>query len=106
MLATYVSASNSAYIVIDMIGQIIPITFCLLIVRTTMLRLAGGTSQGPYSHSGGPDHLPMSRPVRIHIGRKTVVESDTGEPSDLSSGQFDVTSNDDLRDSKIVPSCR
>ncbi|KAF8837981.1 hypothetical protein BDN67DRAFT_972187 [Paxillus ammoniavirescens] len=38
MLAVYLSASNSAYIVIDMIGQIIPITFCLIIVRAAMLR--------------------------------------------------------------------
>ena len=68
-----------------------------------MLRLRGDTTQA-YSRSG-PDHLPMSRPVRVHIGRKTVIESDIGEASGLSSGQLDFTSNNDARDSKIVRSC-
>ncbi|KIJ09555.1 hypothetical protein PAXINDRAFT_17342 [Paxillus involutus ATCC 200175] len=38
MLVVYLSGSNSMYILIDMIGQIIPITFCVIIVRGAMLR--------------------------------------------------------------------
>ena len=77
MLAAYLSASNAIYIVYDIvrlqsllrasdeltllqIGQISPITFCLIIVRTVMLRFDDGTSQRLTSaRTEASDRLPV-----------------------------------------------
>ncbi|OAX36780.1 hypothetical protein K503DRAFT_694469 [Rhizopogon vinicolor AM-OR11-026] len=87
MLATYLTASNSAYIVIDMIGQIIPITFFMIIVRTAMLRFNDRTSQGLITHSGTSDRLPISRTMKVHIDHVRVVNTDVdvGTTSRVSS---------------------
>ncbi|OJA12826.1 hypothetical protein AZE42_04237 [Rhizopogon vesiculosus] len=90
MLASYLAASNSAYIVIDMIGQIIPITFCLIIIRTAMLRLDDGTSQGLYARTKTSDRLPVVRPAKVHIDHMTVTDTEVGKASAVSSAPTDV----------------
>ncbi|OAX34649.1 hypothetical protein K503DRAFT_698336 [Rhizopogon vinicolor AM-OR11-026] len=90
MLGTYLSASNSAYIVMDMIGQIIPITFCLIIVRTSMLRFSDETSQGLFTHAGESDRLPVARPMKVHIDHMKIDVSDVGKASENSSSHADL----------------
>ncbi|OAX34650.1 hypothetical protein K503DRAFT_774335 [Rhizopogon vinicolor AM-OR11-026] len=89
MLAVYLAASNGAYIVIDMIGQIIPITFCLIIVRTAMMRFNGETSRS-VMRTGISDRLPIARPMNVHIGRMVGVDSDVSKASGVSSTQVDA----------------
>ncbi|OJA20168.1 hypothetical protein AZE42_08164 [Rhizopogon vesiculosus] len=93
MLATYLAASNGSYIVIDMIGQIIPITFCLIIVRTAMLRFSGETSLS-VMRTGISDRLPIARPMNVHIGRLVGVDSDFSKASGVSSTQVDATEDE------------
>ncbi|KAJ8584963.1 hypothetical protein M405DRAFT_695926, partial [Rhizopogon salebrosus TDB-379] len=74
MLATYLSSSpDSSYIVLDMICQIVPITFSLIIVRTAMLRFSEKTGQGLFTSTvtgtGPSNRLPSTRPMAVHIGR-------------------------------------
>jgi hypothetical protein len=62
------------------IGQIIPITFCLIIVRTAMLRFKG-TSHGIVTHTDTHDRLPVTRTMKVQIDRVRVVDTDVGEVS-------------------------
>ncbi|KIJ09556.1 hypothetical protein PAXINDRAFT_17343 [Paxillus involutus ATCC 200175] len=85
MLAVYLSASNISYIMIDMIGQIIPITFCAIIVRGAMLRFENDRGLGfslntltsPRSHE-----ISTPRSTRVHVRHVTIVDSD--DPPELS----------------------
>ncbi|KAF8837979.1 hypothetical protein BDN67DRAFT_972184 [Paxillus ammoniavirescens] len=87
MLSSYLSASNSAYIVIDMIGQIIPITFCVIIVRAAMLRFERDGSHGlPLSISMAPrgHQILTPRSARVRVSRVATVDSDLHDPHELS----------------------
>ncbi|OAX34653.1 hypothetical protein K503DRAFT_698338 [Rhizopogon vinicolor AM-OR11-026] len=90
MLATYLVASNSAYIVIDMIGQIIPITFCLIITRTAMLRFNDRRVQWRFTSTGTSDYLPTARPVKVRIDGLTVTDTEVGKVSETPSGRIDA----------------
>ncbi|OJA20169.1 hypothetical protein AZE42_08161 [Rhizopogon vesiculosus] len=90
MLATYLAASNSAYIVIDMIGQIIPITFCLIITRMAMLRFNDRRVQWRFTSTGTPDYLPTAMPVKVRIDGLTVTDTEVGKASETSSGRVDA----------------
>jgi len=94
MLATYLAASNSAYIVIDMIGQIIPITFCLIIVRTAMMRFSDRANQGLFSstvtRTRTSDRLPIARPMKVRIDRMTATHSDVSKASGVSSAEVNA----------------
>ncbi|OAX40249.1 hypothetical protein K503DRAFT_798973 [Rhizopogon vinicolor AM-OR11-026] len=91
MLVTCLTASNSAYIVVDMIGQIIPITFCLVITRTAMLRFGDRTSQGLFSRTGTSDRLSVPRrPLKVHINRMTMIDTNVGRESGVSSPHTDA----------------
>jgi hypothetical protein len=61
------------------ICQIIPITSCLIIVRTAMLRFDHGTGQGLFTRTGTYDRLPTAKPMKVHIDRMTVIDSDVGK---------------------------
>ncbi|OAX36777.1 hypothetical protein K503DRAFT_772177 [Rhizopogon vinicolor AM-OR11-026] len=80
MLATYLSASNSAYVVTDMICQIIPITFFLIIVRTAMLRFSDRTGQGLFTHTLTSNHLSAPNAMTVHIDRLTVADDIGASP--------------------------
>ncbi|KAF8837984.1 hypothetical protein BDN67DRAFT_908214 [Paxillus ammoniavirescens] len=86
MLAVYLSASNSAYIVIDMIGQIIPITFCLIIVRAAMLRFERDRGiRLPLSTLSSPprsNQISTPRSTRVHVNHVRIVDND--DPPELS----------------------
>lgn len=73
MLATYLSASNGVYIVMDMIGQIIPITFDIIIVRAALVRIQkGSTTKGitlstmSFQPSPNPHHPSSLHPHGPH----------------------------------------
>ncbi|KAF8836806.1 hypothetical protein BDN67DRAFT_1014363 [Paxillus ammoniavirescens] len=87
MLVVYLSASNSAYIMIDLIGQIIPITFCAIIVRGAMLRFERDRCLGhPLNTPTSPRSHEIStlRSTRVHVSRVITVDSDFLDPSKLS----------------------
>ncbi|OAX31372.1 hypothetical protein K503DRAFT_727879 [Rhizopogon vinicolor AM-OR11-026] len=93
LLVTYLSESFSSYVVLDMMCQIIPITFCLLIVRTAMLRFDDGTRQGLFTSTLAriSDCPPtVTTPVTVHINRMMVVDSEVGKASEDSSGRIDA----------------
>jgi len=107
ILAAYPSETNVAYILTDMvhplnietiiiiltssqIAQIIPITFFLIIVRTTMLRFNDRTTQGLFMRTGTPDRFFVTRPTTVHIDRMAVVDSDGGKSPELSSSHADA----------------
>ncbi|OJA20171.1 hypothetical protein AZE42_08163 [Rhizopogon vesiculosus] len=69
ILATYLSASNSAYVLTDMIAQIIPITFFLIIVRMAMLRFSDRTGQSLLARTGVANRLPIAKHMTVHIDR-------------------------------------
>lgn len=73
------------------IGQIIPITFCLIIVRTAMLRK--GASHGLFTHTETPDHLPVARTMKVQIDRVRVVDTDVGEVSGVYPSHADSKVN-------------
>ncbi|OJA13761.1 hypothetical protein AZE42_01554 [Rhizopogon vesiculosus] len=95
MLATYLSSSNSAYILTDVICQIIPITFFLIIVRTAMLRFSDRTGQGLFSHTVTRNNrlLPAAEGVmKVRIDSMTEVEHERhgGKISGVSPSHADV----------------
>jgi len=104
MMATYLSGSNGAYIILDMIGQIIPITFSLIIVRTAMLRFSESTGQGLFTstmtRTWPSDRLPSTRPMKVQIDRMTVTDSDTSKVSGVSSAHIDAL--EDTYHSKVL----
>jgi len=61
------------------IAQIIPITFFLIIVRTTMLRFNDKTTPGLFMRTGTPDRFFVTRLTTVHIDRMAVVDSDGGK---------------------------
>ncbi|KAH7883382.1 hypothetical protein F5I97DRAFT_235937 [Phlebopus sp. FC_14] len=87
MLSTYVSASNSAYIVIDMIGQIIPITFCVIIVRAAMLRFERDRGRevplSTFVTSPRSYEFATPRTTRVQVDRGKAVDSDFRDSSEL-----------------------
>lgn len=92
ILSTYIIKSNSGYIVVDMIGQIIPITFFLIIVRAAMLRF-GGTSHGLSTHTETSDRLPVARNMKVQIDRVRVVGTDDSEVSKVYPSHADSKVN-------------
>ncbi|OAX36778.1 hypothetical protein K503DRAFT_277646 [Rhizopogon vinicolor AM-OR11-026] len=93
MMATYFSSSNSSYILTDVICQIIPITFFLIIVRTAMLRFSDRTGQGLFTHTVTSNILPASGgAMKVHIDSMTAVEDKRhgGKTSGVSSFHVDV----------------
>ena len=66
------------------IAQIIPITFFLIIVRTTMLRFNDRTGQWM------PTRVEMSDLTVVHIAQMTVVDFDAAKESENSSVQVNV----------------
>ncbi|SJL01242.1 uncharacterized protein ARMOST_04560 [Armillaria ostoyae] len=50
MLATYLLKSNAAYLVIDLIGQIIPITFSVILLRAALARYQEKDQRNDLSH--------------------------------------------------------
>ncbi|KAK0226963.1 hypothetical protein EDD85DRAFT_958207 [Armillaria nabsnona] len=50
MLATYLLKSNAAYLVIDLIGQIIPITFSVILLRAALARYQKKDQHNDLSH--------------------------------------------------------
>ncbi|KIJ60579.1 hypothetical protein HYDPIDRAFT_32206 [Hydnomerulius pinastri MD-312] len=87
MLSTYLSASNSVYIVIDLIGQIIPITFCVIIVRAAMLRFERERGRElPLSTliSTRSYQVTTSRTTRVHVSRVGAVDGSFHDSSEFS----------------------
>ncbi|KAF8837554.1 hypothetical protein BDN67DRAFT_972826 [Paxillus ammoniavirescens] len=86
LLFTYVYASNGVYIMTDVIGQVIPITFCVIIVRTAMLRFERDRGRGlPLSTLTYSMSHQISTPnsMRVQVNCVRVVENDR-DPSELS----------------------
>ncbi|KAK0191706.1 hypothetical protein F5146DRAFT_1049988 [Armillaria mellea] len=52
MIAVYLRHSSAAYLVIDMIGQIIPITFCIVLMRAALVRYERRDDRGSSTLSG------------------------------------------------------
>jgi len=96
MLATYFSGSNGSFIVLDMIGQFIPITFFLIIVRTAVLRFSENTGQGLFlSTIIQPfDSLPTARRMKVQVNRMAVIDTSI----EFSSPDTDIM--DDTYDSR------
>jgi hypothetical protein len=44
-----------------------------------MLRFDHGTGQGLFTRTGTYDRLPTARPMKVHIDRMTVIDSDVGK---------------------------
>ncbi|KIK79442.1 hypothetical protein PAXRUDRAFT_834099 [Paxillus rubicundulus Ve08.2h10] len=87
MLSLYKCGSNGVYIMIDVIGQIIPITFCVIIVRTATPRFERDRGHrlplNPLTYTGG-HQISKSHPVRVQMHHAKVVESDLRNPFELS----------------------
>ncbi|KAJ8595455.1 hypothetical protein M405DRAFT_355988 [Rhizopogon salebrosus TDB-379] len=90
MLATYLSGSESSSVVLDMICQIIPIIFYLIIVRTAMLRFNSGNSQVQFTRTGTSNRLPAAGVMKVHVDCVTVLDPDIGEASEISSAHVNA----------------
>jgi len=90
MLATYLSGSESSSVVLDMICQIVPITFYLIIVRTAMLRFSGGNSQGLFTRTRTSNRLPVAGLIKVHVDCVTALDPDIGKASEISSAHVDA----------------
>jgi len=72
------------------IGQFIPITFFLIIVRMAMLRFNDRTGQSLFKRTGIADRLPIARHMMVHIDRMQVLDSDITKTPECSSTHVDV----------------
>ncbi|EJF59543.1 hypothetical protein DICSQDRAFT_64803 [Dichomitus squalens LYAD-421 SS1] len=70
MIAAYTLHSNSAFLIIDITGPIIPITFYLIIIRVTMARIARTHVTSGSTSTGAHGQYPL-RPWEVRIGRFT-----------------------------------
>ncbi|OJA21635.1 hypothetical protein AZE42_10147 [Rhizopogon vesiculosus] len=102
MVATYFSGSNGSFVVLDMIGQFIPITFCLIIVRTAMLRFSERTGQGLFLSTviWPSDSHHTARRMKAHVNRMAVVDTDiefSSPDTDIMDDTYDSRSDNCLR---------
>ncbi|KAF8637285.1 hypothetical protein AX17_002924 [Amanita inopinata Kibby_2008] len=81
MISVYTAKSNSAYLVIDLIGQIIPITFYVIIIRATVARMTDQQKQVMLNKSINPNAS-----IKFQINRFTKTETFTFAGSSLQAG--------------------
>ncbi|KAK0452036.1 uncharacterized protein EV420DRAFT_1645997 [Desarmillaria tabescens] len=93
MLATYLCQSNAAYLVIDLIGQIIPITFSVVLLRAALARYQKNDPHNALSRLDFAAFVqtePQSsydRTMTLKAGVKSYQESDGDRIQITSSGR-------------------
>ncbi|KAL5513724.1 hypothetical protein ACEPAH_4124 [Sanghuangporus vaninii] len=97
LMAAYLSGSWGHYIVLDMMPQIIAITFLMIIVRIS-LGISSSKNSPPLrsrNEAAGSHvhrHQVSLQPLVVHLARSTTVKNDLGETVGLPSGDGDSMS--------------
>ncbi|EPS99557.1 NAD-binding protein [Fomitopsis schrenkii] len=104
LLATYETHSNGAYVVTDIIGQVIPITFYLVIMRAAMIRMRrndgphitmteprfAGRSDWTNSTSSRSEGTLKAEPKPVEVRISRFVDRDGDEPRQGSKERGDT----------------
>ncbi|KAF9260206.1 hypothetical protein L218DRAFT_932802 [Marasmius fiardii PR-910] len=102
MMGAYAAKSNSAFLVIDIIGPIISIAFYVIIIRATMVRMdnesvyTSGTSTWGAQNRIELSQLkaPRGRPVPPMVSTEMTTDFDTLQPESALSTKADSAKND------------
>ncbi|KAF9809099.1 hypothetical protein IEO21_07568 [Rhodonia placenta] len=79
MITTYRAHTNAAYVVIDIIGQIIPITFYMVIIRATMIKIKPNQ----------PSTIQLSEPVyAVPSSTIATTDSERTKPMEVHIARF------------------